>query len=149
MSCFCGCGRDVKGVRLKAANALGDQMRPLLASFEGALDAGVLGDDRAEVDALATEVRPDGGPPFEVARKMTVSRLALPRIGDEVEVSYDPQDTNGFVYRLAAASPVADGPATDDGDRLDRLRQLGELRDAKVLSDEEFEAEKQRIIVTD
>lgn len=38
------------------------------------------------------------------------------------------------------------GPSEDD--RLARLQQLGQLRDQGVLSDQEFEAEKSRLLAT-
>jgi Short C-terminal domain len=44
--------------------------------------------------------------------------------------------------REAASGPVA--PGTDS--RLDRLQQLGELREQGILSDTEFEREKARIL---
>ena len=43
--------------------------------------------------------------------------------------------------------PAAEqGAADDDAMRLDRLRQLGELRSQGVLTEEEFAQQKQRIL---
>jgi hypothetical protein len=44
--------------------------------------------------------------------------------------------------REAASGPVAPGA----GSRLDRLQQLGQLREQGILSDAEFEQEKARIL---
>ncbi|MFL5690292.1 MAG: SHOCT domain-containing protein [Ktedonobacteraceae bacterium] len=43
-----------------------------------------------------------------------------------------------------AAAPAPPGPTT--ADKIEQLKQLGELRDAKVLTDAEFEAEKKKIL---
>jgi len=43
-------------------------------------------------------------------------------------------------------SDHASSEAPDADDRLDRLQRLGELRDSGVLSAEEFESEKRRIL---
>jgi len=43
-----------------------------------------------------------------------------------------------------AAAPVA--PANDMGAKLEQLKQLGELRDAGILTPEEFEAKKAVIL---
>jgi Short C-terminal domain len=48
-----------------------------------------------------------------------------------------------------AAAIDAAGDAAPDDDRLDHLRKLGELRDSGVLTQEEFEAEKARVLRTD
>lgn len=45
-----------------------------------------------------------------------------------------------------ASSPATQAPQTS---RLDQLKQLGELRAAGVLSDEEFETEKKRIMTSE
>jgi hypothetical protein len=87
---------------------------------------------------LRLRVQPDGEPAFEVERKLLVSRLAIPRAGERVEVAYDPDDRDRFTFR------VADG--TGAPSRLDELAKLAELRSSGVLTDEEFEAEKRRIL---
>jgi hypothetical protein len=50
---------------------------------------------------------------------------------------------------VAAAKPAAPedaGRRPPDGDRLERLRRVGELRASGVLSEAEFEQEKARIL---
>jgi Short C-terminal domain len=90
-------------------------------------------------------VQPEGEPPFEVERKLLVSRLAIPRAGERVEVAYDPDDRDRFTFRTAdLADDVAGAPS-----RLDELAKLAELRSSGVLTDDEFEAEKRRILAGD
>jgi outer membrane murein-binding lipoprotein Lpp len=43
-----------------------------------------------------------------------------------------------------AAAPAPPGATT--AEKIEQLKQLGELRDAKVLTDAEFEAEKKKIL---
>src|SRR5262249_25213130 len=43
-----------------------------------------------------------------------------------------------------AAAPAAAGGVTDD--TIEQLKKLGELRDAGVLTDEEFAAQKQKLL---
>ena len=45
-----------------------------------------------------------------------------------------------------AAPPPQQAPAPAGGDMLTQLKQLGELRDSGVLTEEEFEAQKARIL---
>lgn len=47
----------------------------------------------------------------------------------------------------AAPPPASPGPADDTQAQLDQLRQLGELRQAGVLTDHEFEAKKAKILL--
>ena len=48
----------------------------------------------------------------------------------------------------AAAQGAAAPPAADGGDRIAKLKDLGELKAAGVLSEAEFAAEKARILAT-
>jgi Short C-terminal domain len=91
---------------------------------------------------LRLRVQPEGEPPFEVERKLLVSRLAIPRVGERVEVAYDPDDRDRFTFR---AADLADGVARAPS-RIDELTKLAELRSSGVLSEDEFEAEKRRIL---
>lgn len=51
--------------------------------------------------------------------------------------------------QMAAAAPVAPPPAASSGaDRMTQLQQLAELKQAGVLNDAEFEAEKARILAS-
>ena len=46
----------------------------------------------------------------------------------------------------AAPAPAAAAPANDMTAKLEQLKQLGELRDAGILTPEEFEAKKAQIL---
>jgi hypothetical protein len=48
---------------------------------------------------VTVEVQPDTGPAFDATRTMLVSRISFPRIGDDVEVAYNPDDPDQFAYR--------------------------------------------------
>ena len=46
----------------------------------------------------------------------------------------------------AGPAPVASYTPTDQGVRLEQIRQLAALRDSGALTEEEYEAEKRRIL---
>jgi hypothetical protein len=92
---------------------------------------------------LRLRVEPEGEPPFEVERKLLVSRLAIPRAGERGEVAYDPDDRDRFTFRGADLAG-AGAPS-----RLDELAKLAELRGSGVLTEDEFEAEKRRILASE
>ena len=56
----------------------------------------------------------------------------------------DQQQQQQYYEEPAQAAPAA--AAAPDVDPLEQLKKLGELRDAGVLTDAEFEAQKQKIL---
>ena len=56
------------------------------------------------------------------------------------------QDQQAYEQEQEAAPPPAAAPAPSGESRIDQLKALGELKSQGVLSDEEFEAEKARIL---
>jgi Short C-terminal domain len=73
-----------------------------------------------------------------------VSRRQLNRWSDQAapdDAQYEQQPPPA-PYSEAPAAPA---PATE-GDMLAQLKQLGELRDAGILTDEEFAAQKAKIL---
>jgi len=91
---------------------------------------------------VTVEARPADSRPFALRKRFTVSRGAIPHVGDTVEVAYDPADPNDFAYR-----PAPDEGASESApDRIAQLKDLAELREAGALTDAEFEAEKQRLL---
>ena len=55
-TCFCGCGREIKGMRLVAANKVADRMRTDLALFRGGIDDRLIAPaEVAEVSAMVDE----------------------------------------------------------------------------------------------
>lgn len=189
-TCFCGCGREIKGIRRKANDQVARQMTTHLATLRGALDRGDAGDradeatvlvdrgtallqsitaylhgegDRGDIDkagvktwlrdaerlskslvakasgpawgpddpattqlalsgvrakGVITDVSRDGwgnervadvkmtasieavdGSSIDVTRSLSIEVMKAPRVGDRIEVAYDPVDPNRFVYR--------------------------------------------------
>jgi hypothetical protein len=75
-----------------------------------------------------------------------VSRRQAERWAQQGE-QYTPVQRVGYTEAPApAAAPVAAAPAPPAPDRYAQLRQLAELKDQGVLTEEEFAAEKQRIL---
>jgi hypothetical protein len=65
----------------------------------------------------------------------------------EQQQSPPPEPEPAYAPAPAAAAPAASGQsAITMDDKLAQLKQLGELRDAGVLSDAEFEVQKDKIL---
>jgi hypothetical protein len=80
-----GGGRKRK-LRLEAAGV------DTQAEVIGIQDTGMTVNDNPRV-MLTVRITPvDGSEPFEASQKRLVSRLAIPRAGDTVQVRYDPED---------------------------------------------------------
>jgi putative oligomerization/nucleic acid binding protein len=132
-------------------------------------DTGMTINDNPRVEITMAVQPEDGSAPFSLEKTVTVSRVAIPRAGDRFPVWYDRADPGNWAYgtdmdpsqtppeiqalfaKAAAAggaaavsptpAPAADGPA-------DELMKLNELRLKGVLTDEEFEAAKARVLGT-
>ena len=85
--CFCGHGQPVKGIRLRATNAVGSQMQTDLSVFEGALGDGLDGDGRA------------GGGHVELRELVTVGR---PLLGELSAVVHGGPKASDFKERVTA-----------------------------------------------
>lgn len=81
-------------------------------------------------------VSPPDLAPFEVERELLVSRLAIPRRGDRVEVEYDVHNPNRFSFELAAQTSGL----------ADELAQLARLHRDGALTDHEFQRAKDRLL---
>ena len=129
-------------------------------------DTGVTINDSPRVK-IRVSATPRDGRSFEVEKTTTVSRVSIPRVGDPVAVFYDPDEPEkaGISFDAQALSLVgltptpaapptpptppsyaATPPDADFGARLEALRKLGELRASGVLTAEEFEREKARLL---
>jgi Short C-terminal domain len=111
----------------------------------------------------------DGGPALDLEKKATVSRVEIPRQGDRYPVWYDPQDTSKWAYATIAddngrqtirqvfgevaesfvgmnapGAPVAQ--AGGGQDTVETLKQLADLHSQGVLSDDEFAAQKAKLL---
>jgi hypothetical protein len=114
----------------------------------------------------------DGSPAFDAVKTKTVSRVRIPQAGGRYPIFYDPSDTDTFAWvevsddqgrqtvvsmfgdafgadgsgvGLPAAAAAAPAPAAED-DPIEKIRKLDELRTAGVLSDEEFAAQKAKLL---
>ena len=135
-------------------------------------DTGMTINDNPRVK-ISVSVQPlDGGPPVDLQKTATVSRVEIPRAGDRHPVWYDPSDLKSWVYATprddtakqslrqafgevadtfvgmggngAPAPAAAAAPPAEDP--LDRLKKLDELRASGALSDAEFEAQKAKLL---
>ena len=70
-----------------------------------------------------------------------VSRRQYNRWADQADAEAAQQEQ---AYQQQAPPPAPAGPSTDD--KLEQLKQLGELKTAGVLTDAEFEAQKAKIL---
>jgi hypothetical protein len=104
-------------------------------------DTGMSVNDNPRV-RLRLRIEPQGEPPFEVERKVTVSRVAVPRAGERVEVFYDPDDRERFTFRVGAL----DDDASASPDVAEQLVRLAGLHASGALSDAEFAEAKRRVI---
>jgi hypothetical protein len=151
-------------LRRKAGRAVhlaqhGKRARGRVLSVE---DTGVTINDNPRVK-LVVLAEPSGEPSFQVEKTVTVSRLAIPRQGDAATVFYiagEPPDKAGISFdaealKLVGLTPNAPPPpapspftppAPQPLDRYAELQKLGELRARGVLTQEEFEREKARIL---
>jgi hypothetical protein len=85
-------------------------------------DTGMTVNDNPRI-VLTLQVTPaDGSPAFEVSKKQTVSRVAIPRAGDAFVVRYDPDDHDN--WDIAGAAQVAD---TADGGQLLQDASAGQI----------------------
>ena len=112
---------------------------------------------------ITVRAQPPGEAPFTVVKTATVSRVSIPRAGDRCTVFYDPADRlnrNGITFdqvpaalgggpvsrrtaRAAVASVQAD---EDDEDPIAKIEKLGQLRDRGLITQDEFDAQKGRLL---
>ena len=75
-----------------------------------------------------------------------VSRRQANRWASQEQQSYEQQGYEQQSYQQQAPAYQEPAPAADMDAKLEQLRQLGELKSQGVLSEEEFFAQKQRIL---
>jgi Short C-terminal domain len=100
---------------------------------------------------LTIRVSPTDGAPFDVQHRRTVSRLQIPRVGEHVDVAYDPEDHEKVALLVRdltddalATEATATAPAA--ADPLDRLAKLQDLRERGALTEAEFAAQKAKLL---
>ncbi len=123
-------------------------------------------------------VQPIDEPSFEAIREAKARMATLPQAGQQVRISYDPEkhdrfdlltppgEETGMVTERTKEIPLAADhymPSATEAEVqqlreqihqqsdpiLDKLEQLGELRDAGVLTEAEFQAQKARLLAQD
>jgi hypothetical protein len=136
-------------------------------------DTGVTINDNPRVK-ITVRAQPPDDSGFTIEKTATVSRVSIPRAGDKCTVFYDPGDrlernaitfdhvpgTEGAVTRAGSNSPAAifgrppatatpaTGPpaAGQEDDPLEKIKELGELRDRGLITQDEFDAQKRRLL---
>src|SRR5688500_18420174 len=130
-------------------------------------DTGMTVNDNPRVEMVFRVEPLDGSPTMDLSKKTTVSRVEIPRQGDRYPVWYDAQDTSTWAYATIADETgrdtvrqmfgdVADtfvgmgtpaAPAGGGGqDVAAQLTQLADLKNQGLLTDEEFEAQKAKLL---
>jgi len=130
--------------RRKQAMALGRRCSGVVESVE---DTNVTINDNPRV-RITVRAEPPGEAPFTIVKTATVSRVRVPRPGDRCVVFYDPanrEQSNGITFDPV---PGFEQPAGADGDEdaLEKIEKLAGLRDRGILTAEEFEAQKKRLL---
>jgi Short C-terminal domain len=126
-------------------------------------DTGVTINDNPRVK-MEIRADPPGEPPFTIEKTAVVSRVQIPRPGDHCVVFYDPSDRehrNGVTFdpvpgfamptvpvapSTGAAAPSPSVVADEQEDAIEKIEKLGELRDKGLITAEEFEAQKKRLL---
>jgi hypothetical protein len=132
-------------------------------------DTGMTINDNPRVEMVFRVEPLDGSPAMDLTKKTTVSRVEIPRQGDRYPVWYDPQDTSTWAYATVAdesgretmrqvfggvadtfvgmGAPPAPAPVSAGGqDVTAQLTQLADLKNQGLLTDEEFEQQKQKLL---
>jgi hypothetical protein len=133
-------------------------------------DTGMTVNDNPRIK-MTFRVEPlDGSPAFDTTKTTTVSRVQIPRQGDRYPVWYDPQDSSKWAYATIAdetgretmrqlfgevaetfvgmnapAAPAAAG-APQVQDTVEQLKQLADLHNQGLLTDDEFEQQKAKLL---
>ena len=103
---------------------------------------------------FTVRAEPPGEAPFTIQKTAVVSRVEIPRRGDRCTVFYDPanrEQRNGVTFDLTPARPAATAtvsaiPAGEAEDAFEKIAKLGELRDRGLITPEEFEQQKRRLL---
>jgi hypothetical protein len=143
---FVARGRKKQELMLELAT----QGRRCSGVVESVEDTNVTINDNPRV-RITVRAEPPGEPPFRVVKTATVSRVRIPRPGDRCVVFYDPanrEERNGVTFDQVPGfeQPAAAAPDDGDEDALEKIEKLAELRDRGILTAEEFEAQKKRLL---
>jgi hypothetical protein len=125
------------------------------ATITNVQDTGMTINDNPRVK-LTLRVEPEGGEPWEAVKKATVSRINIPRVGDPIRVKYFQNAPDGLAIQPRTDEDIAAAQAAQAGhaapapaavaDPLDELKKLNDLRAAGALTDDEFSAQKAKLL---
>ena len=133
-------------------------------------DTGMTVNDNPRIK-MTFRVEPlDGSPAFDTEKTTTVSRVQIPRQGERYPVWYDPQDTSKWMYATIADDTgretmrqlfgevaetfvgmgAPEAPVGAAGgqvqDTVEQLKQLADLHNQGLLTDDEFEQQKAKLL---
>ena len=132
-------------------------------------DTGMTVNDNPRVEMVFRVEPLDGSPAMDLTKKRTVSRVEIPRQGERYPVWYDPADADTWAYATIAddtgreqlrqmfgaaadtfvgmGAPAAPAPVAGGGqDVAAQLTQLADLKSQGLLTDEEFEQQKAKLL---
>ncbi len=132
-------------------------------------DTGMTVNDNPRIEMVFRVEPLDGSPTMDLTKKTTVSRVEIPRQGDRYPVWYDPADASTWAYATVAdesgrenlrqmfgevansfvgmGTPAAPAMAAGGGqDVAAQLTQLADLKSQGLLTDEEFESQKKKLL---
>ena len=133
-------------------------------------DTGMTINDNPRVKMVFRIEPLDGTPPFDAEKTTTVSRVEIPRQGDRYPIWFDPDDPmKTWAYATIADdngratmremfgdvaesfvgmnAPAAPAPAAGQGqDVVEQLKQLADLHQQGILTDQEFAAQKAKLL---
>jgi hypothetical protein len=119
-------------------------------------DTGMTVNDDPRVELTLRVWPPDGGQSFDLKRRLVVSRVKLPRVGERMTVFYNAEDPSEFTFRnedavdgdgaLAAAGAAPGTGAAAAPDPVEQIARLADLHARGALSDAEFADAKQKLL---
>jgi hypothetical protein len=129
-------------------------------------DTGMTVNDNPRVKMVFRVEPLDGGAAFDAEKTKTVSRVQIPRQGERYPVWYDPADASTWAFATIADdqgratmrqmfgevaetfvgmnAPAAPAPAGQD--TVEQIKQLADLHAQGILTDEEFAAQKSKLL---
>lgn len=104
--------------------------------------------NRQPVVRLTLAISAPGVTPFEAEKREIVPLIALGRLssGALVTVYVDKDDHSRFALDWSDAPAVSAGPAVGGDDPRARMEKLGELKASGLISDDEYDEQKARIL---
>ncbi|HYG29046.1 MAG TPA: DUF3592 domain-containing protein [Allosphingosinicella sp.] len=148
-----GAGKEAQAMRLVATGGQG------VGTVTHVEDTGITINDNPRV-TVTMKVEPvDGTAPLERTKTVTVSRVAIPRIGDRFPVWYDREDPSLWAYgvdmeagapadvkalfaRAARTGTEAPNEPASGPSPLEELQRLNELRKVGAVTDREYDTAK-------